>query len=150
MKKLTAFILSAAFVPALALSTTAMADQHGAMKNDGEQHTDKQRSGEREMGGQQQLTSKPAGAFYAEDIIGKDIKQRSSDEEIGEIQDLVIGEDGRVIGVVVTTGAFLGLGGQEVGLSWDQVEHVVEDDESVFYTNVDEDTLRDSPEYERD
>ncbi|WP_416139636.1 PRC-barrel domain-containing protein [Halomonas sp. HK25] len=155
MKKLTTFILSAAFVPALALSTTAMADQHDAMKADGEQHVGEQEMGEQEMGGQQrtgekQMSSKPAGAFYADDIIGKNIKQRSSDEEIGEIQDLIIGEDGRVVGVVVTTGAFLGLGGQEVGLSWDEVEHTVEDDESMFYTNVDEDTLRDSPKYERD
>ena len=140
MKKLTTFILSAAFVPALALSTSAIADKHDAMKADGEQ----------QMSGQQQMTSKPAGAFYADDIIGKNIKQRNSDEEIGEIQDLIIGEDGQVVGVVVTTGAFLGLGGQEVGLAWDQVEHTVEDDESVFYTNVDEDTLRESPKYERD
>ncbi|WP_290786933.1 PRC-barrel domain-containing protein [Halomonas sp.] len=140
MKKLTTFILSAAFVPALALSTSAIADKHDAMKADGEQ----------QMSGQEQMTSKPAGAFYADDIIGKNIKQRNSDEEIGEIQDLIIGEDGQVVGVVVTTGAFLGLGGQEVGLAWDQVEHTVEDDESVFYTNVDEDTLRESPKYERD
>ena len=140
MKKLTTFILSAAFVPALALSTSAIADKHDAMKADGEQ----------QLSGQQQMTSKPAGAFYADDIIGKNIKQRNSDEEIGEIQDLIIGEDGQVVGVVVTTGAFLGLGGQEVGLAWDQVEHTVEDDESVFYTNVDEDTLRESPKYERD
>ncbi|MFO8045778.1 MAG: PRC-barrel domain-containing protein [Halomonas sp.] len=140
MKKLTAFILSAAFVPALALSTSAIADKHDAKKADGEQ----------QMSGQQQMRSKPAGAFYADDIIGKNIKQRSSDEDIGEIQDLIIGEDGQVLGVVVTTGALLGLGGQEVGLAWDQVEHTVEDDESMFYTNVDEDTLRDSPKYERD
>lgn len=145
MKKLTTFILSAAFVPALALSTSAIADKHDAMKADGEQ----QMSGQ-QRAGEQQMTSKPAGAFYADDIIGKNIKQRNSDEEIGEIQDLIIGEDGQVVGVVVTTGAFLGLGGQEVGLAWDQVEHTVEDDESVFYTNVDEDTLRESPKYERD
>lgn len=139
MKKLTAFILSAAFVPALALSSTAAADQHDDMKENGEQGS-----------AEQWMTHKPAGAFYADDVIGKNLKHRGSDEEVGDIQDLIIGEDGRILGVVVTTGAFLGLGGQDVGLSWDHVEHTVEDDESVFYTDVDEDTLRDLPEYERD
>ncbi|MBE0489321.1 MAG: PRC-barrel domain-containing protein [Halomonas sp.] len=149
MKKLTTFILSAAFVPALALSMTVSADKHDTMKADGQQRAHQQGVGEQMMGSQH-MKGKPAGAFYADDIIGKNIKQRSTDEEIGEIQDLVIGEDGRIVGVVVKTGTFLGLGGQDVGLSWDQIDHVVEDDESLFYTDVDEDTLRESPEFERD
>ncbi len=69
---------------------------------------------------------------------------------VGEIQDLVIGEDGRIVGVVVKSGGFLGLGGQDIGLGWDHIEHTMEDDESVFYTDIDEETLRNSPKYERD
>jgi hypothetical protein len=154
MKKLTTVILSAAFVPALALSTAVIADKHGDMKADdeqrtGEQYTDEQRAGEQRTG-EQHLSAKPEGAFYADDVIGKTIKHRGSDEDVGEIEDLVIGADGRLIGVVVKTGGFLGLGGQDVGLGWDHIEHTMEDGDSVFYTDIDEDTLRNSPEYERD
>ncbi|WP_181422019.1 PRC-barrel domain-containing protein [Halomonas sp. LBP4] len=145
MKKLTALILSAAIVPALALSTAAMAEDHVEMQPDTKQHVDEQRTGE------QQMSGKPAGAFYADDVIGNTVKHRSSDEDVGKIQDLIIGEDGRIVGVVVKTGGFLGLGGQDIGLGWDHIEHTMEDDESVFYTdNIDEETLRSSPKYERD
>ncbi|MDR5893595.1 PRC-barrel domain-containing protein [Halomonas mongoliensis] len=155
MKKLTTFMLSAAFVPALALSTTAMAEKHDTKKADGEQRTEQQRVGEQEMtgqqhGGQRQLSSAPAGAVHANDLIGQSIKHRTSDEEIGEIQDLVIGQDGRIVGVIVKSGTFLGLGGQDVSLNWDQVKYTMEGDESVFHTDVDEEALRESPKYERD
>lgn len=149
MKKLTAFLLSAAIVPALSFSTITMADKHDAMKEDAEQRSGQQHAEQQRAGGQQ-LSGKPAGAFYADDIIGKILKHRLSDEEIGEIQDLIIGNDGRIVGVVVKTGAFLGLGGQDVGLGWEHVEHTMEDEEPVFYTDINEDTLRESPKFERD
>lgn len=155
MKKLKRLILSAAIVPALAFSTTAMAEKHDAekqdaMKADGEQHAEQQSTGEQQRAGEPQMSGKPAGAFYANDVIGKTLKHRGTDEDVGEIQDLVIGNDGRIVGVVVETSGFLGLGGQHVGLGWDHIEHTMEDDESVLYTDIDEETLRNSPEYKRD
>lgn len=142
MKKLTALTLSAAIVPALALSTALFAEDRDEMEEMGAQSE--------HDAGDQYMSSKPEGAFYADDIIGKTIKHRASDEDVGDIEDLVIGDDGQILGVVVTTGGFLGLGGQDVGLGWDQLEHTMEDDESVFYVDMDEETLRNAPEYERD
>lgn len=154
MKKLTALILSAAIVPAFALSTAAIAEEHDEMQPDAEQRAGEQHAGEKrpdeKRAGEQQMSGKPAGAFYADDVIGNTVKHRGSDEDVGEIQDLVIGEDGQIVGVVVKTDGFLGLGGQDIGLGWDHIEHTMEDDESVFYTDIDEETLRNSPEYERD
>ncbi|WP_168014141.1 PRC-barrel domain-containing protein [Halomonas salinarum] len=165
MKKLTTLILSAAFVPAFALSTAAIAENHDSTKVDSELHpeekraetknteeqrAEKQRTGEQQRAGDPQMSGKPAGAFYADDVIGKTVKHRGTDEDVGEIQDLVIGNDGRIVGVVVETSGFLGLGGQHVGLGWDHIEHTMEEDESVFYTDIDEETLRNSPEYARD
>ena len=169
MKKLNALILSALIAPAMALSTAALADdrdddmlggeQHEGQDRDGQEGAGMERDGEEGFGeeqagqdraGEQQLSGKPAGAFYADDVIGNTVKHRGTDEDVGEIQDLIIGDDGRVVGVVVTTGGFLGLGGQEVGLGWDHIQHTQEDDESVFYTDMDEDTLRNAPEFERD
>ncbi|NYS62019.1 PRC-barrel domain-containing protein [Vreelandella salicampi] len=134
MKKLKTFILSAAIAPAFALSTTAMAENDDAMKENGEQL----------------MSSKPTGAFYADDVIGEAIKHRSSEEMIGEVQDLIIGEDGRIIGVVVKTSGFLGLGGQEAGINWEHIERTMEDDEAVLYTEIEEEALREAPEFERD
>lgn len=155
MKKLTALIVSAAMVPAFALSTAALAEDRDDMMGGDEQRAGEQNTGEQQRaGGQdaggQHMASKPAGAFHADDVIGQNVRHRGSDEDVGTIQDLVIGEDGSVVGVVVTTSSFLGLGGQHVGLSWDQIERTMEDDEAVFYTDMDEEALRNAPEYQRD
>ncbi len=155
MKKLTALFLSAAIIPAFALSTTAIAENHeDKMKADseqrsGEQHADEKKHADKKRTGEAQLSGKPSGAFHATDVIGSNVKHRESDEDVGEIQDLIIGEDGRIVGVVVTTSGFLGLDGQDTGLGWDHIEHSMEDDESVFYTDIDEESLRESPRYER-
>ncbi|APX93912.1 hypothetical protein BWR19_13735 [Halomonas sp. 1513] len=158
MKKLTMLFLSAAIVPAFALSTVAIAQDSDETRENAEQRDDQQRGDEQRadqrnddghQAGEQFMTRKPAGAIYADDMIGKDVKNRGSGDEIGEVQDLVIGEDGRIVGVVVTTGTILGLGGQEVSLNWDQLDHTIENDESVFYVDIDEDTLKNAPEHER-
>ena len=149
MTKLNALALSALLLPALSLGSMAFAAEdddrmQGEEQRSGEMHGDEQRSGERYLSG------KPAGGFHADEIIGSTVKHRGSDEDIGRVQDLIIGDDGRVVGVVVTTGGFLGLGGQNVGLGWDQLDHTQEDDEWVFYVDMEEDALREAPEYEQD
>jgi len=147
MKKLTALTLSAAIVPVLALGTVAFADEvsEGEQVDEhGMEQADEPRAGE------QFLSHTPAGAMYSDDVIGKTVKQRQSGEDIGEIADLVIGEDGRILGAVITTGGFLGLGGQDVGVGWDHMEHAMEDDDSVFYVDMDEETLQNAPEHARD
>jgi hypothetical protein len=130
----------------LALSTAVIADDRDDVQPYGEQPTGDQHIEEQRAG----MVARPSGAFYTDNVIGNTVKHRRSDEDIGEIEDLIIGQDGRIIGVVVKTGGFLGLGGQDVGLGWDHIEHTLEDDESVFYTDIDEETLRSSPEYVRD
>ncbi|WP_416139639.1 PRC-barrel domain-containing protein [Halomonas sp. HK25] len=144
--KLIKFIISAAIVPTFALSTAVIADDRDDLHPFGEQRTGDQHIEEQRAG----MVGRPSGTFYADNVIGKTVKHRGADEDVGEIEDLIIGEDGRIIGVVVTTGGFLGLGGQDVGLGWDHIEHTLEDDESMFYTDIDEETLRNLPEYMRD
>ena len=167
MKTITAVTLSAAIVPALALSTAAFAqssddgmqtgDQQRSSEQQGsgeeqwsseqESASEQQRSGMKQSSGEKYMSGKPAGGSYADELIGQTVKHRGSGEEIGEIQDLVIGKDGNVAGVVLSTGSFLGLGGQKVGLAWDQLQQSEEDNESVFYVDMDEETLRNAPEF---
>lgn len=46
----------------------------------------------------------------------------ASDEEIGTIDNLLLNEDGQVVGIIVGVGGFLGIGEKNVALSWDAVE----------------------------
>ena len=186
MKKLTAFALTAAMVPALAMGSAAFAqetsdgmqfDENGtddqgmerARDNDddrgadeswddeqgaGKTWGDEQRAGDAQdddqRAGEQFMSSKPAGALYADDVIGKTVKLRQYDNDLGTIDDLLIGDDGRILGAVITTDGFLGLGGRDLSLGWDHLEHDMEDDDAVFYTDIDEDTLKNAPEHERE
>ena len=159
MKKLNALALSAVLLPALSLGSMAFAADdddrmHGDEQRGGEMQSDDAQAGgmqgDDQRAGERYLSGKPAGGFHADDLIGSTVKHRGSDEDIGEVQDLIIGDDGRIVGVVVQTGGFLGLGGQNVGLGWDQLEHTQEDDETVFYVDMEEDALREAPEYEQD
>lgn len=134
MNTLSALILSATLVSAFALSTAAFAESSEDMEASGEKYMD----------------SKPEGAMYGEQVIGQSVMHRESNEEIGVIRDLVIDSEGQVAGVVLTTGTFLGLGGQEIGLSWDQLQHTTEGEESMFFVDMDEETLRSAPELERE
>jgi hypothetical protein len=139
MKILNAMALSVVLLPALSLGSVAFA----AEGSDAAQ-------AEAQPAQEQYMSSKPAGAFHAGELIGSTVKHRGSDENIGEIQDLIVDEDGQVLGVVLTTGGFLGLGGQSIGLGWDQLEQTMEGEESVLYVDMDEETLRSAPEYKRD
>ncbi len=159
MKKITALILSAAIAPAFVLSSSAFAESHDNTEIDAEHPAKEQQAGmesankdnaDRQRAGKPQFDVKPSGAIYATDIIGNNIKHRNSDEDVGEVQDLLIGKDGSVVGVVVETSGFLGLGGQSAGLGWDYIEYGMEEDELMLYTDIEEEALRNSPKYERD
>ncbi|GGE53894.1 hypothetical protein GCM10007276_33720 [Agaricicola taiwanensis] len=48
-------------------------------------------------------------------------------EEIGEVEDVLLDREGRVIGVAVEVGGFLGMGEKEVAIPVDQLEFVTRD-----------------------
>ncbi|MCC5858562.1 MAG: PRC-barrel domain-containing protein [Ectothiorhodospiraceae bacterium] len=153
MKKLNAMALSALLLPALSLGSVAFADgTYGGHRQANGQHAQDQRVDRAggQLAQQRYISRKPAGTFHADEFIGSNVKHRGSDEDIGKVQNLIIGEDGQIVGVVLAAGGFMGLGGQRVALSWNQLEHTREDNASVFYVHMDEDTLRHAPAYEKD
>lgn len=149
MKNLNAVALSAVLVPALSLGSIALAADSQDRMQDREQHSSEMH-GEQQQSGERYLSSRPSGGLHAAEIIGSNVTHRSSGEDIGEIQDLVIDSDGKIVGVVVTTGGFLGLGGRDVGLGWDHIEHSQEDQASVFHVDMEEEALRAAPEYKKE
>lgn len=72
-------------------------------------------------------------------------------ESIGEIDDLVIGEDGRVQAVLVDIGGFLGMGSKTVAVSMDRLQVVrdgdSDDDYFVVFT-ADREKLENAAEFE--
>lgn len=67
-------------------------------------------------------------AFHAGDLIGKEIKSRNDDATFGTISDLVFGENGQLLSVIVEVGGFLGIGEEQVTISWSELERQLDAD----------------------
>jgi hypothetical protein len=61
------------------------------------------------------VTVPPTGAWRVADLEGKDVYGIDG-EDIGEINDVIVGEDGRVLAVIVGVGGFLGIGEKDVAV----------------------------------
>jgi len=65
--------------------------------------------------------------FRASALIGMNVRGTSDDDDIGEIKDIAIGQDGTVAYVAVSFGGFLGLGDKLFAVPFEAVEFVRED-----------------------
>jgi sporulation protein YlmC with PRC-barrel domain len=89
----------------------------------------------------------------ASDLAGLDVRGMSGEDAIGEINDVVIGRDGKVAYVAVSFGGFLGLGDKLFAVPFEAVEFVRDaDDADERYARIDvtEETLKSKPGFNQD
>jgi opacity protein-like surface antigen len=67
------------------------------------------------------LTRQAPTDWTAEALIGRTVENRNGDN-LGEINNVVINENGNVVAVVVGVGGFLGIGEKDVGVPFDVLE----------------------------
>lgn len=67
------------------------------------------------------ITRRDANTWLASDLMGKSV-YGSNDEDIGEIGDILLNKDGRIVGVVLDVGGFLGLGETNVAVPMDALQ----------------------------
>ncbi len=104
-----------------------------------------------QSGGKATLTRAPANAFHVDWLMGKEINAQAGDDTIGTVNDVLIGEDGKVVAVIVGVGGLLGMGEREVAIPWDAIQHTRDEDgDSEFTTNMTQASLESAPEYDRD
>jgi len=61
-----------------------------------------------------------AGTHLGSKIVGADVYSTAG-EKLGDVNDLIIDGSGKITGVVVGVGGFLGVGEKNVALAWDAV-----------------------------
>ncbi len=61
-----------------------------------------------------------AAGQEAVDIVGRDVLDQEN-ERIGKVTNVLIGPEGRVDAVILSTGGVLGLGGSDYEVPWDQI-----------------------------
>ncbi|PLW77333.1 PRC-barrel domain-containing protein [Cohaesibacter celericrescens] len=89
-------------------------------------------------------------AFDANSRVNEGAEQEWDD--IGEVNDIILGRDGKVKAVILGVGGFLGVGEKDVAVDMSSIKIVNEtDDEDDFFLVVktDRDMLSDAPSFER-
>ena len=95
-----------------------------------------------------QMFEQSADSFLASTLIGTNVQSVDGDN-IGEVDDLVLGSNGSVEGVVIGVGGFLGLGEKDVAVQFDAIT-VAQDPETreiSFVLNSTEEELEAAPEF---
>jgi sporulation protein YlmC with PRC-barrel domain len=86
------------------------------------------------------------GSLNASQVIGMKVVNDQK-ESIGKIGELVMGSDGKVSGVVVDVGGFLGIATHPVLLDWKQISMVDQDGTTQAMVKMSKDQLKQMPAY---
>lgn len=85
--------------------------------------------------------------FSASKIMGKNLLDDKG-EKLGEISDLMIGPDGRVIYAVVSHGGVVGVGDTLTPVPWKAIKETNKKDE--FFVKIDKDRFAKAPSFKSD
>lgn len=94
------------------------------------------------------MESPPANSMAVSDLIGTDLKT-SGDESVGEIGDLIIDQEGKVMAVVVNVGGFLGIGDKHVAINWNAIKKSGNPDDRDLRVDMTRDDLQSAPGYQK-
>ncbi|WP_434621849.1 PRC-barrel domain-containing protein [Azospirillum sp. B2RO_4] len=88
--------------------------------------------------------TKAAAPMQADDIVGADLRNLR-DDDLGDIDNVVIGADGRVQYVLVGRGGFLGIGEELVPVPWKDLRVTPAPNQDTFVLNVPDSVLEKAP-----
>lgn len=94
------------------------------------------------------LKEMPADEIRSEDIVGTTV-YGANDENVGEIGDVILSEDGKVDAILVDVGGFLGMGEKEVAIGMDNLNFMSDADGNMYlYTGLTKEQLEQQPAYD--
>lgn len=156
MKKLHSIAFYALITPVITLGTSSVLAQQSADEEIDREMQGAQQSAQDAMqraeGEQSQmqnmpyLSSAPADATHASNLIGTKVKT-TNDEEVGSVSDLIIDNNGQVMAIVVGVGGFLGMGEKNVAIGWDNVTKSSSPDDKGLRINLNREGLMSAPEF---
>jgi sporulation protein YlmC with PRC-barrel domain len=94
------------------------------------------------------LTEMPADQIRGEELAGTTV-YGANEENVGEIGDVVLSQDGKVDAVIIDVGGFLGIGEKEVAVGMDKLAFMTDADGNKYlYTTFTEEQLNAAPAYD--
>jgi sporulation protein YlmC with PRC-barrel domain len=92
------------------------------------------------------ITLQDKNTFLASDLTGATV-YNPKDESIGDVNDVIVSRDGKVDGIVVGVGGFLGIGEKNVAIKMDQVKMMDTDTGVKLVLDMTKDQLAAAPEF---
>jgi len=86
------------------------------------------------------------GSFNASKVVGLAVVNNAN-ESIGKVSEVLLDNSGKVSGVIVDVGGFLGIGTHPVKLAWNQLKLANQDGSLQAVVNMDKAALKQMPEY---
>jgi sporulation protein YlmC with PRC-barrel domain len=93
----------------------------------------------------------PADGFLASNMIGETVYNGKGDkaENIGDVNDLVVGKDGNLESIIIGVGGFLGIGEKNVALAYDKIKWAEKDGDRWIVVDATKDELKALPSFDR-
>jgi hypothetical protein len=89
------------------------------------------------------------GDWPASEIIGTQVRN-TANEEIGDVNEIILANDGKVRAVVIGVGGFLGMGERDVAVAFDSLKITRDsDNDEVITVNATKESLKSAPQWER-
>jgi sporulation protein YlmC with PRC-barrel domain len=100
--------------------------------------------------GQTMWYTHQAEEMRASKLIGTTVVN-TTNERIGDINEIVLGKDGKVAAVIVGVGGFLGMGEHEVAVNFNSIRMSRDQSDNLVVTmNATKDVLKDAPQWRWD
>ena len=97
-----------------------------------------------------QFYTHQAGEMRASKLIGTNVTN-AANESVGEINDIVLGKDGKVAAVIIGVGGFLGIGEHDVAISYSGLKYAKDSsNRDVITVNATKDQLKAAPAWKWD
>lgn len=94
------------------------------------------------------LNKQESDDMLASSLIGLSVVN-ANNESIGKVSDLITDADGKIAAVLIRSGDFLGIGGKDVALRYEDVKFSRDENNDItVMANLDSDTLASAPDYE--
>jgi hypothetical protein len=106
------------------------------------------KSAEAESASPQFLAKQDSADWLASDLIGRSVVN-ASNESIGEINDLITDEDGKIVAALIGAGGFLGIGQKDVAVRFEDLKLARDENGDIsVMSDLSNDTLASAPDYE--
>jgi sporulation protein YlmC with PRC-barrel domain len=94
------------------------------------------------------LTKQESSDWLVGNLIGKSVVNADNDS-IGDVNDLVTDQNGKIIAIVVGAGGFLGIGEKDVAIRFEDVKLARDENNDVkIIADLDKETLASAPDYQ--